>query len=251
MSKKRSNQLDFFDLMSGISFTLWLIISSLIIIIIKVIAFGYDDVTIYQSGYKEKSGNRFFKTYFNKGHMGEFKLYRKLTQIVRKADIFTNMYILGKNTTHTELDLVVLSDRGILLYEVKNYRGSIYGSKSEVYCTQVLSYFIKNKFYNPIRQNYLHHKSLANYLNVNESEIVPIISFTNRSKLRRIDADHRHYVLQTKYTIAFTKKILKDGPILFDQLALNQMRHVLKEASLKGLNIKDAHIQEVKQLVNK
>jgi len=251
MSKKRSSQLDFFDLLFGISFTLWFIISSLIIIIAKLIAFGYDVVTIYQSGYKEKSGNGFFKTYFNKGHMGEFKLYRKLTRVAPKTDIFMNMYIPGKNTTHTELDIVVLSDRGILLYEVKNYGGSIYGSKSDVYWTQVLSYFIKNKFYNPIRQNYLHHKSLTNYLNVNESEIIPIISFTNRSKLRRIDVDHRHYVLQTKDTIAFTKKILKDGPILFDQLALNQMRHVLKEASLKGLNIKDAHVQEVTQLINK
>lgn len=251
MAKRRSNRVDIFDVLFGASLTLWFVISTLIIIIVKIIAFGYDVVTIYQSGYKEKSGNGFFKTYFNKGHMGEFKLYRRLTKIARKEDIFTNIYIPGKNTTHTELDLVLISDRGILLYEVKNYGGSIYGSKSDVYWTQVLSYFIKNKFYNPIRQNYLHHKSLSNYLNVNESEIVPIISFTNRSKLRRIDVDHRHYVLQTNDTVAFTKKILRDGPVLFDQAALNQMRHVLKEASLKGLDIKVAHIQEVTQFVNK
>ncbi len=251
MSKKRRDQLDIFDLIFGVSFTLWYLVSQVIIMIAKILMFGYDVVTIYQSGYKEKSGNGLFKTYFNKGLMGEFRLYRKLTRVAPRSNIFTNVYIPGKHTTHTELDLVLISDRGILLYEIKNYSGSIYGSKSDVYWTQVLSYFIKNKFYNPIRQNNLHHQSLASYLNVNQSEIVPIISFTNRSKLQRIDVDHRHYVLQTKDTIAFTKKILKDGPILFDQLAINQMLYMLKAASLKGLDIKDAHIQEVTQLVNK
>lgn len=251
MSKKRRDQLDIFDLIFGASLTLWYIITTLALIIGKIIVLGYDFLTIYQSGYKQKSGNGFFKTYFNKGYMGEFKLYRKLTKFVPKVNIFTNIYIPGQNTTHTELDLVLVSDRGIIVYEVKNYGGSIYGGKNDVYWTQVLSYFIKNKFYNPIRQNYLHHKSLASYLNVNQSEVIPIISFTDRSKLRRIDVDHRHYVLQTKDTIAFTKKILKDGPLLFDQSELNRMRGLLLDASLKGMDIKALHTTEVTQLANK
>ena len=128
--EEKKNQTDILDIFIGVTSLLVTLITLMMNLFIKLICFIYDVITIYQSGYKKKSGNGFFKTYFNKGHMGEFRLYRKLKRLMKAEDtIYTNIYLPGLNTTHTELDLLVVSKKGLIVYEVKNYGGYIYGSK--------------------------------------------------------------------------------------------------------------------------
>ncbi|WP_162146843.1 nuclease-related domain-containing protein [Acholeplasma granularum] len=101
----------------------------------------------------------FFKTYFNKGNYGEFKLYKKIIKTFGTNYFFTNLYLDNINTEHTEVDVVVISKHDIYVFEMKNYSGYIYGSKNDQYWTQVLNRFLKHKLYNPFRQNYAHLKS--------------------------------------------------------------------------------------------
>jgi len=251
MAKKSKRQGDIFDVIFNISMFIGMVIAITIRTTMKILLFIYDVITIYSTGYRKKSGNGFFKTYFNKGHMGEFLLFRKLSRITHKDNLFTNLYLPGQNTTHTELDIVLLSHKGIFLYEVKNYGGYIYGSRDDKYWTQVLRFIIKNKFFNPLRQNFAHHKALESYLGVGFAEIIPMISFSNRSKLSKIQVNMDSYVLQTKDTIKLTKQILKSGPVLFDETHLKQMRLKLTYATLKDQVFKDNHVNEVKAFVDK
>jgi len=186
---------------SGFELIIELIASILItltIIISRVILFVYDVITIFTSKYYIKSGNGFFKTYFNKGNYGEFILYRKIVGIFGKDYVFTNVYLDNKNTDHTEVDVIALSNHGIYVFEMKNYSGYIYGSEKDQYWTQVLNKYSKHKFYNPLRQNYAHIKAIEKYLELNENEIIPVVVFSNNSKLSKINVKKENHIIQIK-----------------------------------------------------
>ena len=51
----------------------------------------------------------------------------------------------------SQIDHIVVNDRGVFCVETKNYSGRIYGEENQQQWTQVLAYGkTKNKFYNPL-----------------------------------------------------------------------------------------------------
>ena len=61
------------------------------------------------------------------------------------------------NDEFSQIDLVLVTSEGIIVIEVKDYSGWIYGSGNNTNWTKVLSYGKKKyKFYNPIKQNNNH-----------------------------------------------------------------------------------------------
>jgi hypothetical protein len=221
------------------------LIMALIKFIIRIILFIYDVITIYTSKYRIKSGNGFFKTYFNKGNYGEFKLYRKVISKFGKDKVYTNVYLDNVNTDYTEIDVIALSSHGIYVFEMKNYSGYIYGSENDQHWTQVLNRFSKNKFYNPLRQNYAHTKSVEKYLAIHESEIIPVIVFSNHSKLSKIDVGINKNVFQIKDINRFIKNNFKGKKVTFTNEKLNEFSVKLIEHSNMSQEIKDKHIIQV------
>ena len=245
MSKrKKSNTSPFIELIV-------LLTQTIVILCIRLIVFIYDITTFYISEYKAKSGNSFLKTYFDKGNYGEFLLYRKMIRIFGKASVLTNIYLENQNTEHTEIDVLAISSKGIYVFEMKNYSGYIYGSQKDKYWTQVLNKWSKNKFYNPIRQNYAHTKAVENYLMIDQSIILPIIVFSNRSKLSKINVDKNTNVFQFRDAIKYIKRneknelsIINDDDKMNYLIQLSDKCHMSKE-------VKEKHIEEVKNLINK
>ena len=134
---------------------------------IRFIVFIFDVITFYSSKYKIKSGNGFLKTYFDKGNYGEFILFRKVIRLVGKESVLCNLYLDNKNTEKTEIDVLAVTNKGIYVFEMKNYSGYIYGTEKDLYWTQVLNRWTKNKFYNPLKQNYAHIKAVESYHEAN------------------------------------------------------------------------------------
>lgn len=89
----------------------------------------------------------------------------------------------------TQIDHVVVSKYGIFVIETKNYKGWIYGEEKQNTWIQVL-FKRKNKFQNPIRQNYKHIKflqtllSIPDVLELQEKDFESIIFFSHRSKFK-------------------------------------------------------------------
>src|SRR5690625_3390576 len=104
-----------------------------------IITFVYELVTFHTSGYKDKTNVGFLKTYFNKGNYGEFSFYRRLARIIDKENIFVNVYLDNINTDLTEVDMIAISNNGVYVFEVKNYRGYIYGSQNDRKSTRLNS----------------------------------------------------------------------------------------------------------------
>jgi hypothetical protein len=101
-----------------------------------------------------------------RGTRSERKTILKLldSNIHPKA-IFHDLYLI-KNTGHfTQIDLVVATPVGIIVFEVKEYNGWIFGNGNHQKWTQVMAYGReKYYFYNPVFQNKKHIEDLKKQL---------------------------------------------------------------------------------------
>jgi hypothetical protein len=84
--------------------------------------------------------------------------------------------ILETSNGTTQIDHVILSKYGLFVIETKNYQGWIFGSAAQKEWTQSI-YGKKNKFQNPIHQNYRHTNALAEHLKIDHNYVRPIIWF--------------------------------------------------------------------------
>ena len=105
--------------------------------------------------------------------------------------IFHNLYVRKSNGKYAQIDVVALTNRGLIVFEVKNYSGWIYGNEQQKYWTQVLAYGkYKYKLYNPIMQNAEHIRALRQNLPQNPSiPIYSIVVFYGSAKLKNIFLD--------------------------------------------------------------
>ncbi len=246
MARRKKRQSSPFE---GLVELLFILIGILLQLLIRIISFVYDLLTVYLSGYKSKSGNSFFKTYFNKGNYGEFVLYRKVVRVLGKKSVLTNLYLDNKNTEKTEIDVIAVTEKGIYVFEMKNYSGYIYGSEKDKNWTQVLNKWTKNKFFNPLRQNYAHTKAVENYLKVPEEMIVPIIVFSNNSKLSKINVSQDKNVFQYSDAIRFVKKNEKNAQSVLDTSKKEKFLIELLECCNMSDEVKQKHIEEVQELL--
>jgi len=117
----------------------------------------------------------------DKGRAGERAFWMALTKEigVPEEQILRNVYIpIGGDKT-SEIDLLVVSKKGIFVMECKNYGGNIYGDARRKRWIQ----YVGNKksyFYNPLMQNRVHCENLRKYLG--EAGNVPIVSMVGTIK---------------------------------------------------------------------
>ena len=139
----------------------------------------------------------FDKSPYLKGKMSENDVTAKLTTrlILNSGGKTLNNLLVPKRSGGTsEIDIVHITRKGIFVFENKNYAGYIFGSENNKEWTVTLyagkSRFggrrvIKHHFYNPIRQNKTHIKSLLEYLK-SDVRIFSFITFSDRGELKDV-----------------------------------------------------------------
>lgn len=87
------------------------------------------------------------------------------------------------NTSHTQIDHIVVSRFGIFCIETKSHSGWVYGSTNQKYWTQSVHYK-KYDIYNPSWQNYAHTKAIELLLGQNlHAPIVPLVVFPKAERI--------------------------------------------------------------------
>lgn len=124
------------------------------------------------------------------GRYGEYLIYENLKFFEQNgAKFLFNVYIPKQNGEKTEIDVLMISKRGIFIFESKNYSGWIFGSENQKYWYQTLATgrgrSRKEHFYNPIMQNSSHIKHLKSLVG-NQIIMHSIIVFSDRCTLKRI-----------------------------------------------------------------
>lgn len=96
------------------------------------------------------------------------------------------------NGGSTQVDHVIVSVYGIFVIETKNYKGWIFGNEKQKQWTQVFPNGSKYKFQNPLRQNYLHIKTLSELLGLDQRYFHSMIAFIGECELKTRDELPEH-----------------------------------------------------------
>ena len=115
-------------------------------------------------------------TPITRGERSERRVVLKLLKAgVNPKAIFHDLYIQKRNGEYTQVDVAVATKAGIIVFEVKDYSGWIFGSEHQRYWTQLLAYGReKHRFYNPVMQNAGHIRAIKQCLPQNPG--IPIYS---------------------------------------------------------------------------
>jgi hypothetical protein len=108
------------------------------------------------------------------------------------------------NGGSTQIDHIIVSIYGIFVIETKNYKGWIYGSEKQKQWTKVFQNGSKFKFQNPLHQNYLHIKTLADLLGLELSYFHSMIAFIGECELKTRDKLPEHVL--TSGMVSYVKK---------------------------------------------
>lgn len=128
-------------------------------------------------------------TPITRGERSERRLVLKLlkTGINPKA-IFHDLYIRKPKGEYTQVDAAVATKAGLIVFEVKDYSGWIFGNEHQRYWTQLLAYGKeKHRFYNPVMQNAGHIRAIRQCLPKNPGiPIYSVIVFFGSSEFKDI-----------------------------------------------------------------
>lgn len=91
-------------------------------------------------------------TSLEKGEEGEYLIFESLDRLDGHNRILVNLYLPQSDGTTTEVDLVMINNKGIHVFESKYFSGWIFGSEKSKYWTQMLLGGMKHQFYNPVFQ---------------------------------------------------------------------------------------------------
>lgn len=182
--------------------------------------------------------------YENAGQFGEFATEYALTNknLDGELVVLKNIYVPTQGKT-TEIDLLMIHEKGIFVFESKNYSGWIFGSADQLNWTQSLQNGDKNKFYNPIRQNRTHIKALAAFLEKPVSEFVSYIVFSERCTLKKVPADTSDVIIVRRPDmLKKLKATLKTTPTKYTFNDIQDIAKKLQPLTNKGDAEKQQHI---------
>ena len=157
------------------------------------------------------------------GKEGEYLIQNVLKNISGYSYYLSNIYVPYRGKT-SEIDVLLIHEKGIFVIESKNYSGWIFGNESYTNWTQCLKGGNKNQFYNPISQNKTHINALSNYLRLNRDCFVSYIVFSERCELKAIPANYN--IMKRNELLHYLSNDLNSREILFSN---EQILNICKE----------------------
>lgn len=114
-----------------------------------------------------------------KGYYGEYLVFQKLySTLPGFGKILMNLQIPVDGGKTTEVDLLLIHETGLYLFEIKHYKGTIYGKGTDATWTQYFRTTQNSHFNSPVLQNQYHVDALKKlYPNI---PLHSIVVFTNQ-----------------------------------------------------------------------
>lgn len=202
-----------------------------------------------RSAYQGITGHRFFNTILDKGKYGEFLTFSYLEKLKGHHRLLCNLYIPKKNGSTTEIDLLMITETGLYVFESKNYSGWIFGNESNRYWTQSFPNGKKERFYNPIWQNSGHITALKDVLDLNyHPYLKSVIIFSERCQLKNLQVHSSNVnILKRNGLVKYMRKEIKKGSKVLTKDDINLLFTQLEKFTRVDQSIKEQHIQSVKK----
>lgn len=193
-------------------------------------------------------------TSLRRGTRSERQLILKLLKKKIPAQtIFHDLIVQKSNGEFAQIDIVVATKEGIIVIEVKDYSGSIYGDGSHSQWTQVLAKGKqKYRFYNPFMQNQRHIEALKKQLK--QFENIPfysIIAFYGNCNFKEINYVPKGTYLVKSHRIMEVMKLIRKNNEAAPYTNKRDVLNVLQRAVKNGKNssTQNKHIENVYEML--
>lgn len=184
--------------------------------------------------------------YKTKGSTGEQAAYLALLKCgVPKNQIIRNVYIPTDKGT-TEIDMLVVSKKGLLVFECKNYSGNIYGDGKKDKWIQYIGRQ-KNYFLSPVVQNRGHIRRLKQFFkDIDNLPIIPFVITTKNAnwKLKNID-ESDHVLYWTGLHFVDIYKTLPNSDVMAKNFG--RVYSAMKALERPEESVKKAHVERAKK----
>lgn len=218
-----------------------LLLLPLVTIILFIILFATLIIDYYNSDNFKNP-----EEYKDAGSTGERIIFTTLRDKIHvpEQQILRNVYVPTVDGKTSEIDILVVSKKGLLVFECKNYAGNIYGDIKRRKWIQYLGKQ-KNFFYNPFLQNKNHVKHLKKYLeqfgNLPSYSFVTTIS-RGKWKVRNLGPDD--YFLGYNCHLVDIYNILQDSELMIKHYS--SIMDKLAPLSRPSDKIRKQHIEGIK-----
>ncbi len=163
--------------------------------------------------------------------------------------LFNHLYLPKEDGTYTEIDLVMLTAKGIFVIESKNYSGWIFGNENQKFWMQTLpaKKNNKHKFLNPIWQNQGHVKAMISLVNLDPASVYSLILFSNRCTLKKLEVKKfKGWVIQLNQL----QKVMEESnqfPDVFGKKDMIELAVRLRSYCRRSDDFKRKHIESIKK----
>lgn len=194
-------------------------------------------------------------TDINRGTWSERELVIDLLKSgIPAITIFHDLYVERRQGYYSQIDAVVVTRVGIIVFEVKDYSGWIFGNGYHNQWTKILAYGReKYRFYNPILQNKGHIEALKTRLKgIADVPFYSVIVFYGNCTLKEINyIPGQTYVGYAGSVNLILEKIMRNNPTAHYNDKW-EVINVLREAVANGANheIVQRHIQNIRSNSN-
>jgi hypothetical protein len=228
----------------------------MLVIIGFVVVFGFFAIFAVISGNRKNEELLETVTKSDRGTRSERDLILTLLKNGISAQaIFHDLYVKKNNGDFSQIDLVVATKVGIIVFEVKDYSGWIFGNGRQSQWTKVLAYGKeKYRFYNPIMQNNTHIAALRKQLI--QFEKVPfysIIAFYGDCELKDVSFVPRGtFIAKSTRVLDVVNAIISDNETA-NYTDKNEIIKTLRECVKNGVNreTQTKHIENIKDMLGK
>lgn len=164
---------------------------------------------------------------------------------------YTNLIVPGTDASANtaEIDVLLLTAKGIFVFESKNYAGWIFGSANQRQWTVSLAKDKRERFYNPVLQNRTHVRALAAYLGIPTSAFRSYIVFGKRCALKQVPDDTAEYcICQRPGLKSRLNADLRARGAIFSAERLGSLRARLDAlAAASDADAREEHVEQVRE----
>lgn len=179
------------------------------------------------------------------GRRGEKFVTKKLFQLnPSHYKVLSDLLLPSEgNLSATQIDHVVVSNYGIFCIETKAYQGWIFGNAKQEYWTQVIFKY-KERFYNPLRQNYAHVKAIEELIKSRypRTQIVSLVAFPDADKLKISGTT------SVGYTYDIIRKILSFHTAIYSDAERDEICGILLSANIQDKELRKLHNKNIRDL---
>ena len=233
-----------------------LFIASSFIVLFPYLAFYFISYFIKKSKYEKSFYYQQTKLPYkelikNKGKIGEYKISDLISSLDGYKKIIFNSYIPTPDGRTTEIDVLMIHESGIYLFESKNYSGWIFGNEKQQEWVQSFSNWRKSKkihFPNPIIQNHVHMKWLQNFLRDNSFPFYSFIVFGNDCELKKVTITSGNHAVVEQYQLfdCVNRTALAHQGCLKPE-KIDELYEKLMPLTQKSLAEKEKHIENIRE----